>query len=606
MTIKHFRGFAALAFSLLTLTASAVVPTEEIRQKGSNYYAYPYPANQLPQLTPAPAGYEPFHIEHYGRHGSRWHIGKNAYNRPVEYLLPAERNGKLTPRGVELMAQLRKYQKEAATRDGELTQVGADQHRGIARRMMANFPEVFADSARIDARSSVVIRCILSMDNELQEMKAANPRLRVTSDASEGDMRYIANDDIDGMDGAYYNAYVNYASEHANAFSRVHPVEFTFLDEIISDPQFAKDSIKASSLYHYLFIIAANAQSHYDMPVIYDILDEEGINRRWLYNNVSWYTRDGNTRLNGNLQPYTQQSLLRNFIESADTALNNGGNGANLRFGHEVIVLPFVSLLELDDYGKEWNDMEKVAPNWKNYEVFPMGANIQMVFYRPVNNGEGDVLVKVLLNEKEARFPVKTDTYPYYKWNDVRQYYLDKLSKIPSGHPAPAKYEVGSKVAGEIGIASNGVTVGFNKYKGKKLALVFCPQGGGKDTKKMIASLEENASRLKKAGWNVVCVTPDSPETLAAFAEKENVSLPLVSDMAHYVSEDFGLWKITGKQKKKDAQAGGVTTSTEDEKSKSKAKMGVDPSLVLINKKGVVEKIKEIKHESATAEEILD
>jgi hypothetical protein len=37
------------------------------------------------------------------------------------------------------------------------------------------------------------------------------------------------------------------------------------------------------------------------------------------------------------------------------------------------------------------------------------------------------VLVKVLLNNREARLPLKTDCAPYYHWNDVKRYYLRKL-----------------------------------------------------------------------------------------------------------------------------------------------------------------------------------
>ena len=59
-----------------------------------------------------------------------------------------------------------------------------------------------------------------------------------------------------------------------------------------------------------------------------------------------------------------------------------------------------------------------------------MGCNIQLIFYRPKKNKEGDILVKALLNEREAKMPVATDQYPYYKWSDLRQYYLDKLAKF--------------------------------------------------------------------------------------------------------------------------------------------------------------------------------
>ena len=34
----------------------------------------------------APEGYVPFHLEHYGRHGSRWHIGGYTYDAPYRLL----------------------------------------------------------------------------------------------------------------------------------------------------------------------------------------------------------------------------------------------------------------------------------------------------------------------------------------------------------------------------------------------------------------------------------------------------------------------------------------------------------------------------------------
>lgn len=555
----------------LALPAFAVTPTEDIRKMASNYYAYPYPANPLPELTEAPAGYVPFHMEHYGRHGSRWHIGKNAYNKPVDLLLPAERNGKLTPRGKELLNQLRKIQNDAEGRDGELTQVGADQHRGIAKRMYANFPEIFADSARIDARSSVVIRCILSMDNELQELKATNPNLRITSDASAKDMIYIAEEALEGIDTAYFKAYNNYTKDVLKDFHKNHPDSYDFLKVIVNDEQFAKDSLNASSLLHYLFNIAANAQSHYDMPAPYDIFTEEEIANRWLYNNARWFLSDGNTRYNGNLQPYTQQNLLRNIIESADTAINNGGNGANMRFGHEVIVLPFTALLELDDFGKEINDLEEVAAQWNNYDIFPMGCNIQMIFYRPENEKAtpDNVLVKILLNEKECRLPVSTDKAPYYSWADLRQYYVDKLAAMPDGRPDTPIYEVGSKIDDMLGKDTDGKPVRMKDLKGKKVALVFYSSDYSDPGIKEMCNIRDNWTQLKKAGYTVVGVSPDSKGSHRRFAEKNNLPQILISDSDHRLAEKFGVWQIL---------------------EGDNPKMGIRPATFIISNKGKIER----------------
>ena len=53
-----------------------------------------------------------------------------------------------------------------------------------------------------------------------------------------------------------------------------------------------------------------------------------------------------------------------------------------------------------------------------------------MIFYRPKKKPSytpDEVLVKVLLNEKEARLPVKPVNGVYYKWTDLRDYYMAKL-----------------------------------------------------------------------------------------------------------------------------------------------------------------------------------
>ncbi|MNJ73829.1 hypothetical protein D3C77_706770 [compost metagenome] len=55
-----------------------------------------------------------------------------------------------------------------------------------------------------------------------------------------------------------------------------------------------------------------------------------------------------------------------------------------------------------------------------------MGANIQWILY---SNGN-DYLVKMLRNEEEIAFPMETNMFPYYKWEDVKTYYENKLKAV--------------------------------------------------------------------------------------------------------------------------------------------------------------------------------
>lgn len=94
MKILHKKVAFALAMPLcgsMLLYAGmmqAQTPREDFKRdmtlSASNYVAYRGPQKQL---TPAPKGYKPFYLSHYGRHGSRYMIGSAAYDVPYFSLL---------------------------------------------------------------------------------------------------------------------------------------------------------------------------------------------------------------------------------------------------------------------------------------------------------------------------------------------------------------------------------------------------------------------------------------------------------------------------------------------------------------------------------------
>ena len=112
---------------------------------GGVYYAYPIETGtDKPQLQSAPAGYEPFYISHYGRHGSRWLTNDARYTWVNEHFADTKN---LTKLGKDVRKRLEKIWKNAKGNGGQLTALGARQHRGIARRMYQNFPQLFTNDA---------------------------------------------------------------------------------------------------------------------------------------------------------------------------------------------------------------------------------------------------------------------------------------------------------------------------------------------------------------------------------------------------------------------------------------------------------------------------
>ena len=390
----------------------------------SSYLAYPGPTQG--QLTPAPEGKHPFYISHYGRHGSRYLINPTEYSRPLEILKAAADAGKLTPLGMDVLRRVKMICDESEGRLGELTPLGGLQHRQIARRMFERFPEVFEGAANIDAKSTVVIRCILSMENELQELLLMNPLLNIRHDASYHDMWYM-----NFKDKELTSRRQNFETEKAYyAFVDKHRNYERAMEALFADHAYMKQNIDTWQLNNYLFKLASNLQSSelHKKITLYDIFTDDEIYSNWLINNARWYIEYGACPLNGGTQPFTQRNLLRTIIEEADSCIALEKPGATLRFGHETMVLPLTCLMELNDFGLQESNLEKLeGKGWLNYKIFPMGANIQLIFYRH-DYSDKDVLVKVLLNENEARLPIKSNIEPYYKWSEVRNYYLSKIN----------------------------------------------------------------------------------------------------------------------------------------------------------------------------------
>ena len=389
----------------------------------SNYLAYPGPSQN--KLTPAPKGYKPFYISHYGRHGSRYLIGDNEYDKPLQILSEADKNGKLTPLGKDVLERVRLLWKESYKRLGELTELGAQQHKDIAKRMFERFPEVFSGNVHIDAKSTVVIRCILSMENELQQFLLLNPKLDISHDASYHDMYYMNLDDRKLSSEKMPDG----VKEQYNAYRKAHVDYSRLINSLFNDSEYVRRNVSKEDFGYRLFKLASNLQSSElrKSITLYDIFTPEELYVNWQMENVRWYIEYGACPLNGGKQPFSQRNLLRRIIEQADSCMALPNPGVTLRFGHETMVLPLTCLLGINGYDKQiekFDDVEKEG--WINYRIFPMGANIQFIFYRR-NASDKDIIVKVLLNENEASLPVKTDCAPYYKWTEVRNFYLSKL-----------------------------------------------------------------------------------------------------------------------------------------------------------------------------------
>ena len=416
-------------FTFLPLTAQSV--KDIIQQKpdyaSCNYCVYP---QSVPDnLTPAPAGKRPFYISHYGRHGSRYISNRTGYDTPYKMMLHAETVDELTPTGKQVLQEMKLIMSNTEGRWGELTAIGGLQHQDIARRMMERFPEIFEGDAHVHARSTIVPRCMFSMGYAMAEMARKNPRLQIDMESTKRTQYYMNH-----QDQALRRNYMTPEAKKAyDAYSAPRTGNSRLMELIFKNPDIVKELVDESFFNYYLMkmgLFQLNTHLRKNTFLL-NLFQTDELDRMWQIDNALWYIQYGACKLNGGRQPYSQRYLLRQLIADADSCLRLDRPGAQLRFGHDTVLLPLVCLTGINGYDLETDNLEELeAKGWWCSSVFPMGANVQFIFYRS-NPKDQDVLIKVLLNEQEATLPIPTDQAPYYRWSDFRQYCIKKLEQYP-------------------------------------------------------------------------------------------------------------------------------------------------------------------------------
>ena len=381
--------------TLLTLTLAVCAQQKTREQQGGVYYAYP--VNEDVAVAAAPAGYTPFYLSHYGRHGSRWLPSDSRY----EWVLAQMQSHQLTKEGKRVLRKLGKVWKNARGNGGQLTPLGARQHRGIASRMARRFPEVFVRDAVVSVRSSVVNRCRESMLHFTRQLSADCPGLRVTAVTDSADMRYIA----------YTTPQAKRLEQRK--FAQMHGSPQRLMRLLFTDPASVAEPVRLLSELH---TIASDMQ---DVPLavdLYSLFTDEEFADVYACNNERMAFCNGVDPLAYGEAALSAVTLWQNIEACADKAIGAGVPAADLRFGHDTNLYRLLSLMQASS-----------AASGQMDEILPMAANLQMAFYR---NASGDVLVRLLHNERDITIPVAETAPCFYRWSAVKDYMADRIHRL--------------------------------------------------------------------------------------------------------------------------------------------------------------------------------
>lgn len=420
-----------IKFLMIFITLTTSIFSTDFKYLGTKQ---PYNIKNI-STAPTPEGYKVFFVNHLGRHGSR-HLSSPKYDVSLYELLSIAENEKaITPEGLKLKESIAQLMKIEKGNYGLLTDVGVKEQKEIARRFYENNKEIFGKN--IIASSTYVERAQQSRDAFLEELGQYTPNINFkvsTNNKKDILLRFF---DLSpeyeefSENGSWkkeldlYSKSKNFNNQILNQLfskdfiKRLENGEFKLKDSkgkvILKNPT---DAVR--NLYD-IYIIQANIGKDLGFGKYFS---EEQLKWYEEMDNINDFYEKGPGKSGENIATNIAFPLLENFIITSDQAIKNQDTSAILRFAHAETTIPFITLLDINGYSIKEDNIEKVYDKWLGRNISGMSTNIQWVFYK---NDKNDILVKILHNEKDAELPITTSMKPYYKWNDIKNFYNNKL-----------------------------------------------------------------------------------------------------------------------------------------------------------------------------------
>ncbi|WP_020612748.1 histidine-type phosphatase [Sediminispirochaeta bajacaliforniensis] len=411
---------------------------------------YPVPTNLV--YTEAPAGYEASFLYVLHRHGSRNLSGFKYDKAWLELLDAARKDGQLTEAGTMLYGEIKQIADYEIGKYGLLTNLGKDELFGIGKRAGENFSDLFCTGSPLFADATYKERTQESRDSFLAGLVASgyhgeidktfyekkkDPYLRPMdlakkySDYFDNGLWHETIKKYQNCDAVRLMAERVCSQFFGTRFLRkLDRGEMEFYDEkgkVIID----STATASSALYElYIILPALREDGFADINLKKYFQDDELQMFETIQNAKSFYTYGSGDPASENISLNIMAPLAKHMINAIDESLDGSSPYlAVCSFAHAETLVPLVGFLDIENAGKAYDSVEEAVKNWNTAYYGPMGGNLQLVVYRSPGK---EALIKVLLNERESRFSeeISPSQGPYYRWSEIRQYYLKKVEAL--------------------------------------------------------------------------------------------------------------------------------------------------------------------------------
>lgn len=383
-----------------------------------------------------PDSLKPVYVARVARHGARYISSPKKLAELKEVIAKAAENGNLSNDGRKFSLLLKKVEDSTGDQWGRLSDVGCKEEQLLATNLYCLLPELMK-SARINAISSYIPRVVMTMYQFSHQLSALSSGISIST--SEGEhFSYLLRCFSVDSNYADYRENGNWVrvSEHlADSIVSPEPARRLFGTKCT----LSEKELKALTLKIYDILQSLTAFGM-DAPTD-EFMSEQEYRACWEVSNLEHYLRNSITPISS-LAGKATSPLLARIITDADAALDRNlllttlkradmdsqlapeGYDANFYFGHAETLMPLLSLMRVPGCFDDSDDFYKLSNRWQDYNVVPLGANIDLIFLADKNHN-----IYVALRHN-GHFVAPMSAGMIVPWTDYKSYLTNLMLKV--------------------------------------------------------------------------------------------------------------------------------------------------------------------------------
>ena len=109
---------------------------------------------------------------------------------------------------------------------------------------------------------------------------------------------------------------------------------------------------------------------------------------------------------------------------------------------------------------------------------------------------------------------------------------------------ANIKIKIGEQIPEFKSVTTQGASFSLEDLKGSPTVLYFYPKDNTSGCTLEAKSLRDGKEELKRRGYKIVGVSPDSVKSHQNFCAKHELNFTLLADIDHLLSEALGVWQL--------------------------------------------------------------